>query len=158
MLNKMTIMICFLLLSTSQLRADILSPFELDMSSEEDLQQIIGNKLTICSAGGIVRVEFKHDHRVIYTKHPRYDLGKFELSAKNATRVETEWFVDGKNICEKEIGVQNEKIINCRKISRANRNGYFFVEHDEQGSANHYTMQECSSLRFDCFCVSYNTF
>ncbi|UES55475.1 hypothetical protein GFK91_07550 [Roseibium aggregatum] len=158
MLTKLGIMLIFLMLSTFQLEATVLNIVKLDMSTEKDLQQIIGRKLTICSASSTVRVEFKPDHRVLYTKHPRYGLGTFDLGPDNSTRLETEWFVVGKKICEKEIDAQNGKAINCKNISRGNRIDYFFVEQIEQGSTNFYTMQECIDPNFDCSCGDYNTF
>ncbi|MBG6158400.1 hypothetical protein IWQ52_004123 [Labrenzia sp. EL_159] len=141
-----------------QARATVISRVELDLSTDEGLIQILGKKFLNCSVDGIVGVEFKEDHRVLYTKHPRFDLGSFVFEGDNSERQMNEWFIDEKQICEKEIGLRSEDVLHCKSLSRGARTDYFFVEHFERGKSNKYSMQECNSPSFDCNCVEYNRF
>ncbi|MBG6178680.1 hypothetical protein IWQ55_006524 [Labrenzia sp. EL_208] len=141
-----------------QAQATVISRVELDLSTDEDLIQILGKKFLNCSVDGIVRVEFKKDHRVLYTKHPRFDLGFFDFEGANSERQMNEWFINEKQICEKEIDLRNEDVLHCKSISRAARKGFFFVEHFERGKSKRYSMQECKNPSFDCNCVEYNRF
>ncbi|MET1411074.1 hypothetical protein ABVF61_02345 [Roseibium sp. HPY-6] len=158
MLKTLTTIVFLMTLSIVQARATVISKVELDLSAEEDLIQILGKKFLNCSSNGIVRVEFKPDHRVLYTKHPRFDLGTFVFEGDNPDWRVNEWFVNGKQICEKELSARNEDVLHCKSFNRAARTDYFFVEHFERGKSFKYSMQECSSPGFDCNCVSYNQF
>ncbi|WP_299481046.1 hypothetical protein [uncultured Roseibium sp.] len=158
MLKTLTTIMFLMTLSIVQARATVISRVELDLGAEEDLRQILGKKFLNCSADGIARVEFTQDHRVLYTKHPRFDLGSFVFEGDNPDRRVNEWFINGKQICEREVGARNENVLHCKAFSRAARTDYFFVEHFERGKSFKYSMQECSSPGFDCNCVSYNQF
>lgn len=158
MIKTLISLVCLVTLFTFQARATVISPVELDMSTDEDLTQILGKKFLICSVDGIVRAEFKQDHLVLYTKHPRFDLGSFKLEGDSSERQMNEWFINEKQICEKEIDLRNEDVLHCKSVSRAARKDFFFVEHFERGKSKKYTMQECKSPSFDCNCVAYNQF
>ncbi|WP_298819170.1 hypothetical protein [uncultured Roseibium sp.] len=158
MLKTLIAIVFLMTLSIFQARATVVSRVELDMSADSDLSQILGKKFLNCSADGVVRVEFKQDHRVLYTKHPRFDLGIFVFEGDRSERRVNEWFINGKQICEKETELRNENLLHCKAFSRAFRTDYFFVEQFERGKSIRYSMQECSSPSFDCNCVGYNQF
>ena len=158
MIKILTSLVFLVTIFALQALATAISPVELDMSTDEDLFQILGKKFLICSVDGTVRVEFKKDRRVLYTKHPRFDLGSFGFEGDSSERQMNEWFVNEKHICEKEIGLRNEDALHCKSISRAARKDFFFVEHFERGKSKRYSMQECKNPSFDCNCVEYNRF
>lgn len=141
-----------------QARATAISAVELDLSTDEDLIQILGKKFLNCSVDGIVRVEFRQDRRVLYTKHTRFELGSFVFEGENSERQMNEWFINEKQICEREIDLRNEDVLHCKSLSRGARTDYFFVEHLERGKSKKYIMQKCKRPSFDCNCVEYNQF